>query len=170
MRDGDRSAFTLHAWRQGRLPAVRGRAGASAVAPDAKPAPAPRARRPPGVTSGSGAVRYWNSAMKICRPDVVVACSPNGCCSTRSAARFAGWQNEQGPPRRQSDDRAGRRRPSRSSSARNGRGSAPTNAAFANAELTNALDFDAIPHLPPVTIPPYARRGRGRPPLERARI
>lgn len=30
----------------------------------------------------------------------------------------------------------------------------PTNAAFANAELTNALDFDAIPHLPPVTIPP----------------
>lgn len=30
----------------------------------------------------------------------------------------------------------------------------PTNAAFANAELMNALDFDAIPHLPPVTIPP----------------
>jgi 2-methylcitrate dehydratase PrpD len=29
-----------------------------------------------------------------------------------------------------------------------------TNAAFANAELMNALDFDAIPHLPPVTIPP----------------
>ena len=28
-----------------------------------------------------------------------------------------------------------------------------TNAAFANAELMNALDFDAIPHLPPVTIP-----------------
>ena len=29
----------------------------------------------------------------------------------------------------------------------------PTNAAFANAELMNALDYDAIPHLPPVTIP-----------------
>lgn len=30
----------------------------------------------------------------------------------------------------------------------------PTGASFANAELMNALDFDAIPHLPPVTIPP----------------
>lgn len=30
----------------------------------------------------------------------------------------------------------------------------PTNAAFANAELVNALDFDAIPHLPPVIVPP----------------
>ena len=30
----------------------------------------------------------------------------------------------------------------------------PTNAAFANAELVNALDFDAIPHLPPVVVPP----------------
>jgi 2-methylcitrate dehydratase PrpD len=29
-----------------------------------------------------------------------------------------------------------------------------TNAAFANAELVNALDFDAIPHLPPVVVPP----------------
>jgi len=31
---------------------------------------------------------------------------------------------------------------------------APTNAAFANAELTNGLDYDAIPHLPPVTVAP----------------
>src|SRR6478736_2062823 len=29
-----------------------------------------------------------------------------------------------------------------------------TNAAFANAELTNGLDYDAIPHLPPVVVPP----------------
>jgi 2-methylcitrate dehydratase len=29
-----------------------------------------------------------------------------------------------------------------------------TNAAFANGELTNALDYDAIPHIPPFVVPP----------------
>ncbi|MDB6082917.1 MAG: hypothetical protein JWN43_798 [Gammaproteobacteria bacterium] len=29
-----------------------------------------------------------------------------------------------------------------------------TNAAFANGELTNALDYDAIPHIPPFVLPP----------------
>lgn len=42
-----------------------------------------------------------------------------------------------------------------------------TNAAFANAELMNALDYDAIPHIPPVIVPALmavaqARRTSGR--------
>ncbi|MCC6473975.1 MAG: MmgE/PrpD family protein, partial [Burkholderiales bacterium] len=41
------------------------------------------------------------------------------------------------------------------------------NAAFANGELVNALDFDATPHLPPNVIPPLvaiaqAKRSTGR--------
>lgn len=44
---------------------------------------------------------------------------------------------------------------------------ATTNAAFANAELMNGLDYDAIPHIPPVVVPALmalaeARRTSGR--------
>ena len=29
-----------------------------------------------------------------------------------------------------------------------------SNAAFANGELINGLDYDAVPHIPPITVPP----------------
>ena len=139
----DRRAVLLAA---GALPALAA-AQTPQAAPDAKPAAAP----PPSTVVTETFVRFATGLRFEDLPtDVVHACrrlllDSLGC-------GLAGWQTSKGRLAAGLMTELGGAPQARviGSRAR----LAATNAAFANAELMNALDFDAIPHLPPVTIPP----------------
>ena len=129
----------------GALPAA---AMAQAPGSDAKPVPAPATT---GPLVSERLVRFATELRYEDLPPEVVHAAKRLLLDTIGCA-FAGWQNDKG--RLAAGlmlDLGGEPKALVIGSKRR---ISPTNAAFANAELVNALDFDAIPHLPPVTIPP----------------
>jgi 2-methylcitrate dehydratase PrpD len=139
--DFDRRTLIMAA---GALPA----AAAIAQAPEAQPAPP---LKPSVSTVSEQLVRFALGLRYEDLPPDVVHAAKRLLLDTLGCT-LAGWQNAKGQLAAGLMLELGGEPRSLVIGTR--RRISPTNAAFANAELTNALDYDAIPHLPPVTIPP----------------
>jgi 2-methylcitrate dehydratase PrpD len=120
----------------------------SSVSPDAKPAPQPAPAGSPVTDAFVGfaaKLRYEDVPAEAVHACKRLLLDTLGCT-------LAGWQSNKGRLAAGLMQELGGEPKALVIGTK--RRIAPTNAAFANAELTNGLDYDAIPHLPPVVIPP----------------
>jgi len=125
---------------------------ASVLAPAGRALPAaspPRSQSAPADVTGSLA-RWATSVRYEDLPDAVIVAAKRFVLDSVGCA-YAGWQTEKGRRAAETMLQLGGERQARVWGTN--RRIAATHAAFANAELMNALDFDAIPHTPPVTLP-----------------
>lgn len=131
---------------------MAGVAQAGSSAPTAKhPAPADgRATTQTDGTTTDALVRFATTLRyEDLSADVVDAAKR--CMVDALGCGIAGWESNKG--RLAATAMAGLGGPGESQLWGSKTRLAPTNAAFANAELMNGLDYDAIPHIPPVIVP-----------------
>ncbi|WP_315761605.1 MmgE/PrpD family protein [Sphingomonas sp. Y38-1Y] len=132
-------------------------AAAQQVKPDAKPGAARhpaavegRAVTEPDGTTTQSHVRFAATLRYEDLPAPVVDAARR-CMVDALGCGLAGWESNKG--RLAADAMARLGGPGEAQLWGGGSRIATTNAAFANAELMNGLDYDAIPHIPPVIVP-----------------
>ena len=136
----DRRTMILAA---GMLPAIA--IGRTAPAAAADPAPPPTTGVTDALVRFAAGLRYEDLPADVVHAANRLLLDTVGCA-------FAGWESRKGRLAAGLMQQLGGEPRALVIGTR--RRLSPTNAAFANAELVNALDFDAIPHLPPVVVPP----------------